>query len=434
MQDFEVIVLAAGKSTRINSEIPKVLHKIFGKPVLGYTLDLLSAIKIKRIALVVGYRQDLVKEFIKAYKNKLDIRLCRQKRLLGTADAIKPTRNLFKKAKADVLILYGDHPLIARQTLLDLTKTHRNNFADCTLLTAMMDNPQNYGRIIRDRQGRVTKIVEEKDCLDQQRQIKEINTGVYCFKKDVLFSNIDKIKINKLKKEYYLTDIIELLSNNGYKIEAVRLEDSSESYGINTREDLAKVIDIMRHRILRDFMNEGVTILDPNTTYIYPGVKIGQDTDIYPYTFIESGVVIGKRCSIGPFCHIRPKTILENDTSIGNFTELNRSRIGSFTKVRHFSYLGDARIGEKVNIGAGTVTANYDGRNKNITKIGSGAFIGSDTILVAPVEVGKNAITGAGSVVTRGKDVPDFAIVVGVPAKILERTTSQKRNNKLKTK
>ena len=434
MQDLEVIVLAAGKSTRVKSQIPKFLHKIFGKPVLGYILDLLSAIKIKRIALVVGYRQDLVKEFIKAYKNKLDIRLCRQKRLLGTADAIKPTRNLFKKAKADVLILYGDHPLIKRQTLLDLTKAHRNNFADCTLLTAMMDNPKDYGRIIRDRQGRVTKIVEEKDCLDQQKLIKEINTGIYCFKKDVLFSNIDKIKINKLKKEYYLTDIIELLRNSGYKIEAVSLEDSSESYGINTREDLAKVIDIMRHRILRDFMNEGVTILDPNTTYIYPGVKIGQDTDIYPYTFIESGVVIGKRCSVGPFCHIRPKTILENDTSIGNFTELNRSRIGSFTKVRHFSYLGDARIGEKVNIGAGTVTANYDGRNKNITKIGNGAFIGSDTILVAPVEVGKNAITGAGSVITRGKDVPDSAIVVGVPAKILERTTSQKRNNKLKTK
>ncbi|MFH1202582.1 MAG: sugar phosphate nucleotidyltransferase [Candidatus Omnitrophota bacterium] len=435
MQDLDAIVLAAGKSTRLKSGIPKVLQPIFGKPMLGYILDLLSATrKLKRIILVIGYKKDLVKVFIKNYQKKKDIRLCLQRRLLGTADAIKATAGLFKKDASDVLIFYGDHPLIRKETLFSLIEVHSNTRAACTLLTALVGDPAGYGRIIRDKNNDVKKIVEEKDASPEQKRINEINTGVYCFKKDVLFSNLGHIKLNEQKKEYYLTDIIECLDSQGYHIQALRIEDDTQAQGVNTREDLNKASDIIRRRILVGFIEKGVNILDPNNTYIYPNVKIGGNSVIYPYTFIEHDVVIGRRCSVGPFSHLRPGTVLEDDASIGNFTELNRTRVGRFTKVRHFSYLGDAKVGDSVNIGAGTVTANYDGRKKNVTKIGKGAFIGSDTVLVAPVKVGKKAVTGAGSVVTAGCNVKDYSVVVGVPARVLKKKISRLTSKRLKSK
>ena len=298
---------------------------------------------------------------------------------------------------------------------------HSKNKLDCTFLTANLQKPKGYGRIRRDNYGRVVEIIEETDLTRMNEDIKEVNMGAYCFKAKSLFSALNKIKINKSKKEYYLTDAIGLLAQNSAKIEALDIDDTTQALGINSREDLAKASQIMRLRILKDFMANGVTIIDPLTTYIDNDVSIGQDTTVYPFTVIDSDVKIGKNCSIGPFCHLRPKTKVLDGAVVGNFTELNRSTIGSDTIMKHFGYLGDATVGNNVNIGAGTVTANYDGKNKCQTQIKDNAFIGSDTILVAPIKVGKAAITAAGCVVTKNKNVPDKAVVAGVPAKILSR-------------
>jgi bifunctional UDP-N-acetylglucosamine pyrophosphorylase/glucosamine-1-phosphate N-acetyltransferase len=416
MKNLKAIILAAGKGTRMKSGIPKVLHQIQGKSMLSIVIELTQSLKIKDIIVVLGHKDGLIKKTLEK-----DVKIVKQKRLLGTADAVLSAKSRLDNFSGEVLILHADHPLFTKETLNNLIRLHIKNKLDCSFLTANLEQPKGYGRIRRDNYSRVEAIVEEADLTSAEQDIKEANLGAYCFKAKTLLAVLNKIKINQKKKEYFLTDVIEILAKEGAKIETLNIDDHNQAIGINSQEDLIKANQIMRLRILEDFMAKGVKIIDPLTTHIARDVSVGKDTIIYPFCVIDSEVKIGKNCSIGPFCHIRSKSVLSDSAVVGNFTEINRSKIGAKTIMKHFSYLGDATVGEAVNIGAGTITANYDGKNKNSTYIKDKAFIGSDTILVAPIKVGKAAITAAGSVVTKNQNVPDKAVVAGVPAKIIPR-------------
>ncbi|MFH1640426.1 MAG: NTP transferase domain-containing protein [Candidatus Omnitrophota bacterium] len=409
------IILAAGKGERMKSELPKVLHQVCSRPMLGYVLDLVKALRISKSIFVLGYKHELVKKSL-----NVGAKVVVQKRLMGTGDAVKIALPALKNFKGTILVLYGDIPLLKKDTLQKLIGHHVKNNLDATLLTAVIDKPRGYGRIIRDKYSSICGIVEEKDADDFQKDIKEINTGIICFNKTRLVEALKEVRINRRKKEYYLTDVIGILYKKGRLIDAVAIPDINEALGINSRSDLARANSIMQLRINEELMASGVTIVDPASTFISYGIKIGRDSRIYPFTVIERGVRIGKRCSVGPFAHLREGTRLQDDVEVGNFSEIVRSSLSSKTKAKHFSYIGDARIGRKVNIGAGSVTANFDGKKKNITVIKDNAFIGSDTILVAPVKIGKYAKTGAGSVVISHANIPDGMVVAGIPARPLK--------------
>jgi bifunctional UDP-N-acetylglucosamine pyrophosphorylase/glucosamine-1-phosphate N-acetyltransferase len=415
-KNIACIILAAGKSTRMKSEIPKVLHPLCGRPMIEYVLDLVDDLRIKKVVAVLGHKHEQVRKFLKP-----GIKIVLQKRLLGTADAVRVALPVLKKFKGTILVLYADNPLLKKETITKLLKHHIQNNQDATLLTAKLNKPSGYGRILRDKYSSICGIAEEKDADDFQKEIKEINTGIICFNKHALVSSLKYVRPNNRKNEYYLTDVIGILYRNGGLIDSVRISSIHEALGINSRQDLALANSIMQKRINEDLMQSGVTIVDPNSTFISYAAKIGKDTVIYPFTAIERNVKIGRRCSIGPFAHLREDTQLEDDVAVGNFSEIVRSKIGAKTRSKHFCYLGDSQIGRNVNIGAGSVTANFDGKNKNITIIKDGAFIGSDSVLVAPVKIGKCAVTGAGSVVLKNKNVADKTIVAGVPARILKK-------------
>jgi bifunctional UDP-N-acetylglucosamine pyrophosphorylase/glucosamine-1-phosphate N-acetyltransferase len=414
--NLKTIILAAGKGTRMKSELPKVLHSVGGRPILEYVLDVARSVGSLKTYVVIGHQGQAVKTFLPK-----DIKTVVQRNLLGTADAVKCALPSIGPGQALTLILCGDTPLLTKETVKKIVTTHRKSNASVTVLTAKVEDPQGYGRIVRNSTGQMNAIREHKDATEDELKIPEINVGVYCFDNEKLFRTLKEIKLNPKKKEFYLTDIIELFDSKGYSIKTVTTDDHKEGLGVNTREDLAVAENILRLRVLKDLMLNGVTIVDPNTTYIDKNVKIGTDTIIRPFTFIEKDVTIGKRCSIGPFARLRSGTQLGNDVEIGNFTEINRSKISDKTLMKHFSYLGDAVVGRCVNIGAGSVTANFDGKNKNQTQIDDGAFIGSDAILVAPVKIGKGAVVGAGSVVTKGRNVPAGKVAVGIPARIIKR-------------
>ena len=415
-KDVAVIILAAGKSTRMKSDVPKVLHPVCARPMLGYVLDLVGSLNLKISIAVLGYKHQEVRKALRP-----GIKTVIQKRLLGTADAVKTALPLLKNFKGTVLILYADNPLVKKETIKNLLKSHRENKADVTLLTAELTHPGGYGRILRDEYASICGIIEEKDADDFQRDIKEINTGIMCFKKESLVEALKAVRPDNRKKEYYLTDTIGILYKKGRLIDAARLADVDEALGINSRADLAKAGAVMQSRINEKLMEEGVTIVSPAATIIGFGAKVGRDTTIYPFTVIESDVTIGRRCTIGPFSHVRNGSRIEDGVQIGNFVELVRSKLGRQTLVKHFGYIGDSRIGSQVNIGAGTVTANFDGKKKNVTIIKDKVFIGSDTVLVAPVTVGRGALTGAGSVVLKNMHVPDGTAVAGVPARPIKK-------------
>ncbi len=412
-KNIAVIILAAGKGERMKSRIPKALHPICARPMLEYVLDLVRDLKFNKVIVVLGHQHEAVKKIIEPR-----IKVVIQKRLLGTADAVKAALAELKNFKGTCLVLYADNPLLKKETIRNLLKYHLENNLDATLLTAHLDKPSGYGRILRDKYASICGIVEEKDADDYEKDIKEINTGIICFNKDRLAGTLKYIRPDNRKKEYYLTDIVGIFYKKGYLIDGVRVADINEALGINSRQGLTQANRIMQKRINEDLMQKGITIVDPDSTFIGYGTKIGQDTTIYPFTVIERDVKIGKRCFIGPFAHLREGTVIGDDVVAGNFLETVRSKISSKTLAKHFCYLGDSRIGSQVNIGAGTVTANFDGRKKNITVIKDKAFIGSDTVLVAPVKVGKAAKTGAGAVVLG--DVGDKSTVIGVPAKPLK--------------
>ena len=399
----------------MKSGLPKPLHEIHSRPMLEYLINAVNASGVKKIVLVLGHGADEVK---KAF-NELDTVV--QSKPLGSGDAVNCTKKYFSDYSGDIMVLYSDTPLLKRGTLSKLIKTHRKGNFGGTLLTVKETNPIGYGRIVRDDEEGIIKIVEDKDATLYEQVIEEINVGAYVFKKDILFPSLDKIKMNTRKKEYYLTDIVGILNKSNVKIGSLLTDDLSESIGINSREEIAKANDMVRKRVLSYFMARGVTIVDRKSTHIDFEAKIGKDTIVYPNTIIEKQVEIGNNSKIGPFAHIRPGTKIGSNVEVGNFVELVRTKVGNGSKIKHKTYLGDTVLGKNVNVGAGTITANYDGKNKTQTVVGDNAFIGVGSILIAPVRIGKNAVIGAGSVVPKKHDVPDGATVMGVPARIYKK-------------
>ncbi len=415
-KNLKTIVLAAGKGTRFKSAMPKVLHCLAGKPALHYVLDVAEAVGSLTTYVVVGHQAEKVADAVGGRA-----RIVVQSKQLGTAHAVKMCAPFFRNDAGTVLVMCGDTPLLDRGIVRRLAVKHEKTGAAVTVLTCLLDDPFGYGRIIRDAGNKFLAIREHKDASAEELNIREINTGVYCFNAKKLFSAIGDIKANANKKEYYLTDIIELFLDRGLGVETLVTDDWTANLGLNTRADLALSEDILRQKILGRLMDKGVTIVDPSTTYVENDVSIGQDTVIYPCTYIHHDVFVGRNCSVGPFARLRPGTRLGNNVSVGNFTEVSRSVLGDDVNMKHFSFLGDTTVGRGANIGCGTVTANYDGKNKNKTLIGPGAFIGCDSVLIAPVKIGKGSKVGAGSVVTAGRDVPAGKLAVGMPARVIKK-------------
>lgn len=413
MGKISAIVLAAGQGKRMRSSIPKVLHPISGMPMVLLVIDTLKKAGVSRIAVVV---REGVRKALPDYVSVVD-----QSEPLGTGHAVSCTRRLFSGYDGDLLIACADMPLVKGDTIKRLVSTHKKSGVSCTIMTGIMDNPSGYGRIIRDNDGNVIQILEDSDSSKRIRQIKEVNSGMYCFKAKDLFRILSLVNRKNRQREFYLTDTVGLLIKNRSKVRAFCVEDPTEILGINSRKDLAVANRIMNTRILDMHMARGVTIVDPNTTYIDFRARIGKDTVINPFTVVRGDVRIGEYCEVGPFTHLRDKTVLKNGAEIGNFVEVKKSSIGRYTKAKHLTYLGDTIIGQKVNVGAGTITANYDGEKKYKTVIKDRAFIGTHTTLVAPVTVGRGAVTGAGSVVLRNRNVPANTVVVGVPARALRK-------------
>lgn len=419
MKDVIAIILAAGRGTRMVSDVPKVMHEILGKSIITRILDSVKEAGVKEIVTVVGYGSDLLKDHIKG------TRIVVQKRLLGSGDAVNTAGKALDGYSGDILIVCGDTPLIRQETLRALVEKHKSSGASLTVLTAELDDPSGYGRILRLEDGRISKIVEQEKAELYEEVIKEVNVGTYCCKTRDLFEALAGITQDNKKKEFFLTDAVEILAKKGKKIDSLVLKDEDEMIGVNTRAHLAEATRILKDRIIKEVMDSGVTVEDPLSTVIYPGVKIGKDTIIYSNTVIESDVSVGDRCRIGPFARIRPGVDLGDDVEIGNFVELVRTRVGERTKVKHHTYLGDTVVGSDVNIGAGTITANYDGRSKNATVIEDGAFIGVGAVLIAPVKIGRKAMVGAGCVVPKNHNVPKGATVVGVPARLIRKTVKK---------
>jgi len=439
---IDVVILAAGKGTRMVSDLPKPLHLLMGKPLINYVVDASTPLVDQPPVIIVGHGSEKTKEALGD-----NLRYAIQEELLGTGHAVLQAESLLGDQSDLILVLCGDMPLVRTQTLESLVKIQESNSGPMTLLTLHDDNPRGFGRIVRDHSGMIKKIVEEVDASPEQLDIKELNAAMYCFEADWLWTSLKRIAPSS-SGEYYLTDLVELAAREGKEVASVQVEDPKELIGINTRVHLAETGQILRSRINQEWMLTGVSILDPSSTYIDPDVVIGQDTIIMPNTFLQKDTTIGKNCiigpgtrifsshvgddveiefsvveesriedgvDIGPFSHLRKGAHLGPRVHVGNFGEIKDSYLGEGSKVGHFSYVGNAQIGKDVNIGAGTITCNYDGENKHQTVIHDGVFIGSDSMLVAPVEIGENSTTGAGSVVT--KDVPPDTIVVGIPAR-----------------
>ena len=393
------VIMAAGKGTRMKSNKSKLVHKIYDKELVKRVVELAKKVGTDEIITVVGYMKEQVQDVLKD-----EVKYAYQEELLGTGHAVMQAAEYLKGKKGKVVILYGDVPILRPETLENLILKSFKNKEYATLLTAIYENPTGYGRIIRDEGGNIKAIIEEKDASIEEKQIKEINSGIYCFDIEELVSALKHIKPNNAQGEYYLTDVIKIMNDKGLKTGALIVEDNTEILGVNDRAQLELLTRVLRMRINAEHMRSGVTIEDSNSTYIHDDVIIGVDTVIHPNTTIKSGVIIGENCEIGPNAYIREGCQIGNNVKIVNFVELKKTKVGDRTKVPHFIYLGDTEIGEDCNVGCGTITCNYDGVNKNKTKIGDRAFIGSNVNLVAPVTLGDDVLIAAGSTIT--EDVP----------------------------
>lgn len=399
------IILAAGKGTRMKSKKSKLVQKIYGKEIVKRAVENAQKAGVKDIVAVVGYMKEEVMNVLGD-----NVKYAFQEEMLGTGHAVIQATEYLKNKKGKVLVLNGDVPLLRPETINKLLEKSTENKEYATLLTAIYDNPRGYGRIIRDEGGNISAIVEEKDTTEEQKLIKEINAGIYCFDIVELLSALEEIKPNNAQGEYYLTDVIEIMNKKGLKTGAVVVEDNTEILGINDRIQLEMLTKVLQVRINTEHMKKGVTIEDVSNTYIYDDVEIGMDTVIHPNTTIKSGVVIGEDCEIGPNAYIREGCKLANKVKIGSFVEIKKAIIGEGSKVPHLSYMGDCEIGEKCNIGCGTITCNYDGLHKSKTIIGNHSFVGSNTNLVAPVTLGNETFIAAGSTIT--ENVPDYALAI----------------------
>lgn len=403
--DMMAIVMAAGKGTRMKSKNSKLVQKIYGKEIVKRAVENAQKAGVHNIVAVVGYMKEQVMGVLGD-----TVKYAVQEEMLGTGHAVMQAAKYLEGKKGKVLVLNGDVPILRPETLNKLLNKSIENKECATLLTAIYDNPTGYGRIVRDEGGNIQAIVEEKDTTDEQKEIKEINAGIYCFDIESLLEALKEIKPNNAQGEYYLTDVIKIMNSKGLKTGAVIVEDNTEILGVNDRVQLELLTKVLQMRINTEHMKKGVTIEDINTTYIYDDVNIGMDTVIHPNTTIKSGVTIGENCEIGPNSYIREGCELSNKVKIGSFVEIKKAIIGEETKVPHLSYMGDCEIGEKCNIGCGTITCNYDGFHKSKTIIGNHSFIGSNTNLVAPVTLGDNTFVAAGSTIT--DDVPSDALAI----------------------
>ncbi len=399
--NLKAIVLAAGKGTRMKSEKPKVLHEIFNKPLVSWVLSACENIGSSENIVIIGHKGEEVQNFVN--KNHPQSICVEQKEQLGTGHAVSMAKSALNGFDGMVLILCGDTPLITSESLQKFVDFHKNNDAAITVMTSILDNPKGYGRIVRNALNNVAEIVEQKDCDENQAKINEINAGMYCIDWQKAKGFFNNLKNDNAQNEYYLTDIIKWGNENGHKVLGFVLEESDEALGINSRIQLADAFRIMNLRHLDYLMDEGVTIVSPENTQISPETTIGEDTIIFPNTFINGKNIIGKNCKIGPFSHLRGDCTIEDFVKIGNFVELKKTYVKSHTNISHLSYVGDCNVGEGVNIGAGTITANYNSitKEKKQTIINDGASIGSNTVLVAPVELGEKAFIAAGSVITK---------------------------------
>ena len=442
-----VVLLAAGKGTRMKSRRPKLLHHLCGKPMILHSLESAEQVTKELPVLVVGHGSTAIRETVDSRAEFIE-----QTEQLGTGHALMQTNHALKDSADLVVVSNADLPLLTSGTLKKLVERQKKNKGPFTILTLRQKEARGFGRVKRNVSGEAIAIIEEAEASEMDLAIDELNVGAYCFHADWLWPALKKIQPSAKKKEYYLTDLLEIAAGERAHIETLSLEDASEAIGINTREHLAEAEAALRQRINRHWMIEGVTMIDPPSTYIETGVSIGQDTVVWPNTMLLGTTQIGENCilgpntvvrnsqvgdacrieaavielaiiennvEIGPFAHLRKGAHFGDGVHMGNFGEVKNSKLAPGVKMGHFSYIGDATIGRNVNIGAGTITANYDGDKKNPTVIESDAFIGSDTMLVAPLHIGKGARTGAGSVVT--KDVPDHTVVVGVPARAIRK-------------
>ena len=417
-ENIMAIVMAAGKGTRMKSKKSKLVQKIYGKEIVKRAVENAENAGVSDIVAVVGYQKEEVMAVLGD-----TVKYAYQDDMLGTGHAVLQAKEYLQGKKGRVLVLNGDVPLLRPETLNKLLGKSIENKEYATLLTAIYDNPYGYGRIIRDEGGNVSAIVEEKDTTDDQKEIKEINAGIYCFDIEELLAALEELKPNNAQGEYYITDVIGIMNKKGLKTGAVVVEDNTEILGVNDRIQLEMLTKVLQMRVNTELMKSGVTIEDINTTYIYDGVKIGMDTVIHPNTIIKSDVEIGEDCEIGPNSYIREGCRLANKVKIGSFVEIKKAIIGEGTKVPHLSYMGDCEIGEKCNIGCGTITCNYDGLHKSKTIIGNHSFIGSNTNLVAPVTLGNETFVAAGSTIT--DDVPDYALAIA-----RQRQTNKEEWNK----
>jgi len=408
------IILAAGKSTRMKSDRPKVLHDICGRPMVAYVIDAAREAGAGRVLLVVGHGHEQVRE---ALADEPGVEFVLQAEQGGTGHAVGVCRSAVGEHDGAVLILCGDSPLVRGETLGQLVRKREESGAACVLGTAILPDPTGYGRIVRNTEGDIQEIVEHKDATPDQRAITEVNPSTYVFGRRELFESLEAVRPNNVQGEYYLTDCVKILLAGGQGVLAEPCLTPPEAMGINHRGQLAEVVGLMQQAIQEQWMLEGVTIVDPRSTYIDARAKIGGETVIQPFTVIAGPVQIGRGCRIGPSAHLRGETVLEDEVEVGSFVEVVRSRLGKGTRAKHLTYLGDARVGPGVNLGAGTITANFDGADKHMTVVEAEANLGAGTILVAPVTVGAAARTGAGTVVLRDRDVAPGSVVVGVPAK-----------------
>lgn len=404
-QDIVAVVLAAGKGTRMKSNKSKLVHKIYGKELVKRVVETAKKSDIEEVIAVVGYKREQVQLVLGE-----SVEYAYQEEMLGTGHAVLQAEEYLKNKHGKVVVLNGDVPIIRPETIKGLVEKSIQNKEYATLLTAIYNNPTGYGRIMRDVGGNIKEIVEEKDATEEQKRIKEINAGIYCFDIQELLKALKELKPDNSQGELYLTDVVKIMNEKGLKTGAVIVEDNTEILGVNDRMQLELLTKVLKMRINQYHMQNGVTIEDIDNTYIYDDVEIGVDTVIHPNTTIKSDVIIGEDCEIGPNAYIREGSRLANKVKIGSFVEIKKAIIGEGAKVPHLSYMGDCEIGAKTNIGCGTITCNYDGFNKSKTIIGEHSFIGSNTNLVAPVTLGKNTFVAAGSTITN--DVPDDSLAI----------------------
>ena len=454
--ELHVVILAAGKGTRMKSDLPKVLHPLAGFTLIEHVLRTVDALSVTSKVLVVGHGADAVR---RSLASRADLEFVVQSPQLGTGHALLQTEPVLRDKPGDVLLLYADVPLLEPATLSRLLEKHRTSKAAATVLTATLPDSYGYGRILRDSAGHISRIVEERDASADERSIREINSGIYALSTAGLFDQLHQLATDNAQGEYYLTDLVAMCYRAKKRVETLCLDNADQLRGVNSRVDLADLSAVLRQRKNRSLMVAGVTLEDPDTTYVDLGVTVGSDTVIGPGVRLQGRTVVGEGCrlhagvrltnatlgdrvtvldhsiivdsavghdaAVGPMAHIRPESTLGDGAKVGNFVELKKTTLGAGSKANHLAYLGDATIGESVNIGAGTITCNYDGVKKHPTVIGDGVFIGSDSQLVAPVTIGKDAYVGAGSSITG--DVPEGALAIARSRQVVKEGWARDR-------